>query len=64
MRWEVGIFEGETGSIVLPEGGGRFEHGALCRSFCCPSYNTVFLDKVLYGVGSVSVDRFLPLLHY
>ena len=30
-RW--GIFGGETGSIVFPEGGGRFEPGALCCSF-------------------------------
>ena len=61
-RW--GILEGETGSIVFPEGGGRIEPGALCRSFWCSGHNTVLLDKVLYGVGTVLVASFLPLLHH
>ena len=61
-RW--GIFEGENGSILFPEGGGRIETGALCRLFCCPGDNTVLLEKVLYGVGPVSISSFLPLLHY
>ena len=61
-RW--GIFGGETGSIVFPEGGGRIEPGALCRSFRFPGHNTVLLDEVIYGVGPDEVARFLPLLHH
>ena len=61
-RW--GIFEGENGSFVFPEGGRQIETGVLCRLFCCPGYNTVLLDKVLYGVGPVSIASFLPLLHH
>ena len=61
-KW--GIFEGESGSIVFPESGGRFEPGALCRLFFCSGHHTLLINKVLYCVGPVSVDTFLQLLHH
>ena len=64
MRRKVGHFGGRSGSIIFPEGGGRFEPGALCRTFCYSVHNTVLLNEVLYCVVPISVAIFLPLLHH
>ena len=64
MRRKVGHLGGRSGSIVFPEGGGRFGPGALCRTFCYSGHNTVLLNEVLYCVGPISVAIFFPLLHH